>query len=150
MIGIILLVLRLLMAISLYLFLGWVVLSLWQNLKFQKEIITSQQIPEIGLRVKYQDDFQVHRYSKPAVTIGRGLDCECILTSEKVSEHHARVFFSQNQWWIEDLNSTNGSFLNQERLSEPTVVINGDQLRCGDVEIVILVENGLNPPLGVE
>lgn len=147
MIGVILLILRLLMAISLYLFLGWVVLSLWQNLKYQKEIITSRQVPEVGLQVKYQDAFQVYRYTKPAVTIGRGPDCECILSSEKVSEHHARLFFYQNQWWIEDLNSTNGSFLNQERIFEPAVVINEDHLRCGDVGIMILLDNGLNQPL---
>ena len=147
MIGGVILVLRVLMAISLYLFLGWVVLSLWENLKYQKEIITSRRIPEIGLQVKYQGNWQFFRYSKSTVTIGRGPSCECILASEKVSEHHARLFFYQNQWWIEDLNSTNGSYLNQERISEPAVVINEDHLRCGDVEIVIFLENGINHTL---
>ena len=148
MMGGILLVLRLLIAASLYLFLGWVMLSLWQNLRYQKEIISFRQVPEIGLRIENQGSPQINRYNRSVVTIGRGPDCECVLISEKVSAHHARLSFYQNQWWIEDLNSTNGSYLNDEQIFESAVVVDGDHLRCGDVEMTILLQNGLNRAFG--
>ena len=144
MMGGILLVLRLLIATSLYLFLGWVMVNLWQNLRYQKEIISFKQVPVIGLRIENQDSPQIYRYNKSVVIIGRGPDCECVLNSEKVSAHHARLSFYQNQWWIEDLNSTNGSFLNEEQIFESAVVVDGDHLRCGDVEMKILLQNGLD------
>lgn len=72
--------------------------------------------------------------------IGRDPDCECTLPSEKVSVRHARLSYHQNQWWIDDLNSTNGSFLNQEPILASAVVVDGDHLRCGDVVMTILLD----------
>lgn len=135
--GVILLVLRLLLAISLYVFLAWVMISLWQNLRYQQEVISTRQVPSIGLHFEHQGSVQVQRFRKPVVTIGRDPDCECTLVSEKVSLHHARLSYHQNQWWIEDLNSTNGSFLNEEPILASAVVVDGDRLRCGDVVITI-------------
>jgi len=148
MIGGILLILRLLMAICLYVFLGWVMLSLWQNLQVQREVIAARQVPSVVLRVKNQDAVQIYQYKKPVVIIGRDPDCECALASEKVSVHHARLSFHQNQWWIEDLNSTNGSYLNEESISESAVVVDGDELRCGDVSMTIKLDNGFTEALG--
>jgi pSer/pThr/pTyr-binding forkhead associated (FHA) protein len=51
--------------------------------------------------------------------------------------HHARLSYQNNQWWIEDLNSTNGSFLNNERIDTSTVIVDGDILQCGDILITI-------------
>ena len=149
MIGGILLVLRLLIAASLYLFLGWVMVSLWQNLRYQKEIVSFRQVPEIGLRIENQDAPQIYRFNKSVVIIGRGPDCECVLFFFFFSVHHARLSFYQNQWWIEDLNSTNGSFLNEEQIFESAVVVDGDHLRCGDVEMIILFQNGLTRAFGI-
>ena len=44
-----------------------------------------------------------YRYRNSEITIGRDPACECSLNSGKVSANHARLSFSQNQWWIEDL-----------------------------------------------
>ncbi|MEW6406714.1 MAG: FHA domain-containing protein, partial [Chloroflexota bacterium] len=53
------------------------------------------------------------------------------------STHHARLSFSRGQWWVEDLESTNGTLLNQELVTAPTVVTPGDQLRCGEATLTI-------------
>lgn len=129
------------MALCLYIFLGWVMISLWRNLNYQQEIISTRQAPSIGLRVDYQDTVQVYQFNKPVIIIGRDPDCECTLASSKVSVHHARLSFHQNQWWVEDLDSTNGSFLNEEPIFESAVVVDGDHLLCGDVTMTIIVNN---------
>jgi len=138
--GVIFLGLRFLLAVALYAFLGWALLSMWRDLKYQRENLASRQVPSIGLRVEHAGEVTTNRYRNPVIRIGRDPACECRLNSEKVSANHARLSFSQNQWWIEDLKSTNGSFLNDEALTIPIVVVEGDLLRCGDVLITIRLQ----------
>lgn len=142
--GWILLLLRILMAVSLYLFLGVAIYILWQNLKLQSNRITKHSAPPLSL---YQhDDEQIidYHYTRPEITIGRDPACDCILNDGTVSAMHARLIYRQNQWWVEDLHSTNGTFLNQESVLAPLVVTSGDQLRCGQVVLSISVSHETN------
>ena len=141
-------ILRLLMAVLLYVFIAWAMLHLWRNLKYQQEIISAQQAPSVGLKVEDHKESEVFQFKKPVITIGRDPDCECTLSSEKVSVHHARLSFRHNQWWVEDLDSTNGSFLNDERIVESAVVVDGDNLQCGDITITIVLHE--NKTYGTE
>jgi serine/threonine protein kinase len=50
--------------------------------------------------------------SSRVITIGRASDNDLVLNDSTVSRHHARVFFQDGYWYIEDLNSTHGTFLN--------------------------------------
>lgn len=138
--GVFFLILRTLMVVALYTFLGMALLTLWRDLKMQREIIATRQVASIGLQLGDGQEALAYRYTVAEVMIGRDPECECTLNSEKVSANHARLSFHHNQWWIEDLNSTNGSFLNNEPIVEPTVVANSDQLRCGDTTLTILLE----------
>jgi len=49
--------------------------------------------------------------------------------------------FHQNQWWFEDLKSTNGSYLDDLRIEEPIVLKDGDDVSCGDVIIHVTIKN---------
>ena len=49
--------------------------------------------------------------------IGRDTHCDLSVMDEALSAHHARITFHHGQWWLEDLNSTNGTFLNREKLN---------------------------------
>lgn len=93
--------------------------------------------PSIGLRVPDGEGVRTRQFKESDITIGRDLGCECTLPSEKVSANHARLTFHHNQWWVEDLGSTNGSFLNGDPVTSPVVVVDGDHLRCGDVVLTI-------------
>jgi pSer/pThr/pTyr-binding forkhead associated (FHA) protein len=59
------------------------------------------------------------------------------LEDAAASARHARLSYHHNQWWLEDLGSTNGTLLNQEKLALPTVVISGDEFRCGETRFTI-------------
>ena len=64
-----------------------------------------------------------------------------------VSVRHARLSHHHGQWWLEDLGSTNGTKLNKDKVSIPTVVINGDVIECGKASISIkLGVDSTNPP----
>ena len=138
--GIVLLVVRTSLALGIYVFLGWALITIWQDLRQQKKIFEGQQTPEIRLEVHSGKNIQKQIYKGTEVVIGRDPACECKLSSETVSAEHARFSFHHGQWWLKDMNSTNGTILNEEPLTTSVVVVPGDEIFCGDVQINILEE----------
>lgn len=142
------LILRLLLAIALYAFLGWAFWTLLQDFKRQGDKLAVQKKPAITLHIRIERGREnVQRFLQPEVVIGRDPNCDLALMDEALSAHHARLAHHHGQWWLEDLNSTNGTFLNRERLTTSAVVITGDQFKCGNTVFGIQVEesDGLSP-----
>lgn len=69
------------------------------------------------------------------VILGRGKGCNMMLPGSNVSRQHAVIVRKENGWWISDQNSRNGTFLNQERLTESRELKNGDEISIGDYTI---------------
>jgi pSer/pThr/pTyr-binding forkhead associated (FHA) protein len=65
------------------------------------------------------------------IQIGRAEACQIQVSDTYVSSFHARVFNRDGAWYVEDLGSTNGTYLNQQRVTSPTVLRVGDRLRVG-------------------
>ena len=65
------------------------------------------------------------------LTVGRAAGCQVALEDNYVSQLHARVFTRDGGVWVEDLGSTNGTYLNEQRVSAPLVLRRGDQLKVG-------------------
>jgi pSer/pThr/pTyr-binding forkhead associated (FHA) protein len=71
------------------------------------------------------------------ILIGRDPACDCQLDDMTVSAHHAKLEYHHNQWWVEDLGSTNGTYLNQENINTATVLAPGDELQIGQVTLKV-------------
>jgi pSer/pThr/pTyr-binding forkhead associated (FHA) protein len=69
--------------------------------------------------------------SDQPVTIGRAPDSTLVLDDDYVSTRHARLVPQQGRWLIEDMGSTNGTYLDRTRISVPTVVPLGTPIRIG-------------------
>ena len=68
----------------------------------------------------------------PEVTVGRAAGCHIALPDDTfVSQLHARVFERSGQVYVEDLGSTNGTYVNGHRVSAPTPMHKGDSLQVG-------------------
>ena len=65
------------------------------------------------------------------VLIGRSPECTLVLNDDYSSGRHARLFPSDGRWMVEDLGSTNGTFIGRSQLTAPTPVEPGTQLRIG-------------------
>jgi pSer/pThr/pTyr-binding forkhead associated (FHA) protein len=65
------------------------------------------------------------------ITVGRDDDCEIVLGGGLVSRRHARLFETEDGLSVEDLKSLNGVFVNQRRISEPTLLAHGDVIGIG-------------------
>ncbi len=135
--GLVLLLLRLVAVFLLYLFLTWVIITIWGELRLRSQEIGARKIPALTLRPLGEDDLAPLRFGAAQVTIGRHPACDCAIDDTTVSAHHARLIYRNNQWWVEDLNSTNGTLLNGQRLITPIVLTSGDTLQFGKVKFSI-------------
>jgi len=65
------------------------------------------------------------------ILIGRGTDAAIRLDDDYVSTRHARIASSADQWFVEDLGSTNGTYVGTARITQPTTLTLGSQVRIG-------------------
>jgi pSer/pThr/pTyr-binding forkhead associated (FHA) protein len=142
--GILVLILRILMAVALYAFLAWAIYTLWRDLKFRAQTLTMLQVPALVLTPLNAEEIEAVSFQKQEIFLGRDPSCTYPIQNETVSSRHARLSYHQNQWWIEDLNSKNGTYLNDEKLATLAVVIPGDEIRCGQATFRIDIHSS-NP-----
>jgi pSer/pThr/pTyr-binding forkhead associated (FHA) protein len=137
--GIVVLIIRALISISLYLFLATALYIIWQELRTQSEMAKAAHVPLLTIiPINNGNDIPVE-FTNPEVIIGRDPSSNYSAQDDTVSSRHARLSFHHNQWWLEDLNSTNGTFLNDDRVYTPTVVISSDEIRCGQVLLKVTI-----------
>ncbi len=145
--GWLLTILRALLALSLYVFLGWGLWVVWRDIRSQKKQVQNRLRPPISLAFQSAPDFPLEEqnFSQAQVFIGRDPVCECHIPHETVSSRHAKLYFEQGQWWLVDQQSRNGTFLNNQPLLTATVITNGDEIRCGEIVFIVSIEaNGIN------
>jgi pSer/pThr/pTyr-binding forkhead associated (FHA) protein len=65
------------------------------------------------------------------IIIGRADRCHIVLDDSYVSQIHARVFAKGDVFMVEDMGSTNGTYINRNRVTSPTEVLRGDRLKIG-------------------
>lgn len=139
--AVVLLAVRIILAILLYAFLGLIVYTQLRDLKQQSALLAARQPPPLGLCVVGDECTPARFFTRPAIILGREEACDFQLDDPTVSSQHARLSFRQQQWWLEDLASTNGTYLNGEAVSAPVVITHGDELRLGHK--ALRVEMGL-------
>lgn len=69
-------------------------------------------------------------------TIGRSSECELQLLDPLLSRHHTRMTLRDNEYWVEDLNSKNGTFLNGDRIDVPLKLRKGDEVVIGNTSFI--------------
>ncbi|MBB6122027.1 FHA domain-containing protein FhaB/FipA [Nocardiopsis algeriensis] len=65
------------------------------------------------------------------ILIGRAPDSTLVITDDYASGRHARVYSENGRWFVEDLNSTNGTYLGQQKLNRPQPITVGQPIRIG-------------------
>ena len=73
-------------------------------------------------------------------TIGRSKKCDIYINDKYLSKEHARIFFDKEKFFIEDLNSTNGTFVNGKEIlsAHPVKLKDNDKISFGDVSFIFV------------
>jgi len=92
---------------------------------------------------------QIIPLTREVVTIGRKGDKSIVLEDDpKVSRYHATIYWQDGDYLLEDANSSNGTFLNRQRLAEPRRLRDGDEIQVGDTLLrVQLLQDVTKPSL---
>jgi hypothetical protein len=141
-VGVIILVLRVAVVLLLYFFLWQVLRAVVRDLRG-----AGQPAATDALRSPYGQVVVVRAGQSgvavgkvfplgPSNIIGRSLEnCEIALNDTFLSLQHARLELRGDTWVLEDLHSTNGTFVNDIEVRDATIVENGDIIRVGRVEM---------------
>ncbi len=144
----VLFLLRLLLAVSLYLFLGAIFWLLWRDLG-RRSTPAEVQVPRQYGRLlvvevaSAQEQEGAERLPQPGeafslqpfTTIGRAKANTITLPDAYASAEHALLSWRGGQWWVEDRGSRNGTTVNGLLIDGPTVVSAGDIIGIGQVEL---------------
>jgi hypothetical protein len=131
-------ILRLVLAILIYAFLGSIVYLLWQDLRraaaeararegLRGRLVTiasSLSAPKTG------DTFPL----LPVTSIGRAPTNTITLLDETTSLEHVLISLRGGKWWLEDLGSRNGTLLNGVLVTTPLVISAGDMIALGQTQ----------------
>ena len=78
--------------------------------------------------------------------IGRHRQCQLRVTSAKVSGHHCALELRDDSAFVRDLSSTNGTFVNEERLTKEHTLTDGDRMQIGPLVMIVHLVPGAPTP----
>jgi len=87
-----------------------------------------------------------YKIPTPKCLIGRGDDCHLKPQSEAISRRHCVIITTENEVVVRDLNSRNGTYVNDERVAEEAVLLHGDMLRVGPLQFELVIEPSAAKP----
>ncbi len=78
--------------------------------------------------------------NKNEMSIGRTDDCDIVLKSNSVSRRHAKIYLKETLWFLEDLNSTNGVYVNNTKIDSPLALMHKDLVKIGESSLEFIDE----------
>jgi pSer/pThr/pTyr-binding forkhead associated (FHA) protein len=144
--SILMLAVRIALAVCLYAFLALILAALWRDVRAAGGPQPPGAAPQSLNRLR-EDGALERAYPlwKDSCFIGRSPSVEVSLPDETVSVVHARLWRSGGRWWLEDLDSRNGTLLNQIPVVKKTVLCAGDKIRVGRVLLEFRAEESAPP-----
>jgi len=145
-----LLILKIAFLVLLYLFIWRIVRTASRDLRLPQEsfVLAPQQAAGLGLSARIQtgklvvmrspalEEGKVLTLDSAVASIGRGAQNDLpIPEDEFASAEHARLEPRRDGVWLEDLDSTNGTYVNGVKVSEPRRLVPGDVIRVGETDL---------------
>lgn len=133
-------IVRVLLSLLLYIFLGTLFVLLWRDLKSatrQPSATVARERPA-RLRVTCGNDDLPEDELFPLsafTTIGRAETSTISIAEPYASAEHAIIAWRGGQWWLEDRDSRNGTRLNDVPVEEPLIISRGDVIGIGGIQL---------------
>jgi hypothetical protein len=135
------LILRILITASLYAFVGYAFYLLWKTLRQAAGERQAAAAPVLLLQLVDKPDTEAYCIEAGEMVVGREKACELCLEDETISARHALLSYHNKQWWVEDLGSTNGTYLNHMPVTTPTLLVKGDTITFGKLNLTVGFES---------
>jgi hypothetical protein len=87
---------------------------------------------------------------QPVILVGRGDDCDLVVSDRQVSRRHARIRQEEDSYVLEDLNSKNGTFLNGQEVTSPQRLKDGDSIQIALCCRITFVDAEATAPLELD
>jgi pSer/pThr/pTyr-binding forkhead associated (FHA) protein len=116
-----------------YCFIGWIAYLIFKDLK--RHLGRIREKPVKSILLSSEDDEKL--FNGPEIILGRDPACGFPISDDAVSLRHCKLSYHHTHWWVEDLDSTNGSYLEESLIKSPTVLTEGDTIKIGRTEIKI-------------
>ena len=72
------------------------------------------------------------------ISLGRSNNNDIVLKDPYISKRHFRIVKDENEYFIEDLNSSNGTYVNEERIFDVKKLAHGDIIKVGSIEFMFI------------
>jgi hypothetical protein len=136
--------LRLLLALLLYSFLGALLWMLWQDVRYTARVSATRS-RRMGRLVILESPLPALTPGAafpllPVTSLGRAVTNTAPIPDEAVSLEHALLHLREGQWWLEDLDSRNGTRLNETTVTQATLVMPGDVISLGHIRLTMELE----------
>ncbi len=143
--AVVLLGLRIGAAFVLLLFSGTLFMLLWRDYRIITQEIERRHIPRGRLIVLASETDDLPPDSEfplmPLTRLGRAPTNTVHLPDSFASNEHAVIAYRSGNWWLEDRSSSNGTFINGDRVSESVILCDGDLLGIGRVMLRVQIED---------
>jgi len=90
--------------------------------------------PLDSIPYKMEDTYVI----KDLLSVGRSSDNDIVIRNPYVSKHHLKVSLDEDNYFVEDLKSSNGSMLNGNPLEDVSIIKNGDIIKVGEIELMFI------------
>ena len=137
--------LTILLLVLIHLFLFRVIRAIWVGIKPARETHSRRNRfirndrPASVLIVRTPETLSGHRPELGIeITIGRAATCDVTIDDSYASQIHARIFRREGDHVLEDLGSTNGTYLNRQKVSSATTLRTGDHLQIGSTVFEVM------------
>ncbi len=106
--------------------------------------------PSIAVKDRDSGQKNSYRMDQESIVIGRDRSNFIVLPSKSVSRNHAEIRFENGSFFIVDLDSGNGTYVNSQRLQahEKMLLRNSDKIQIENFEIVFIINGSTNPDFG--
>lgn len=132
-------ILRIISALALLTFIGTLGWMIYRDMRLTAQLLENPEDDRAAL-VLISNESKLYQQGtrfalRPVTGIGRGAGNTIMISDDFASGEHALVARRGSQWWLEDLNSSNGTLLNGMEVGRPTVITTGDVIMIGATEL---------------
>ena len=82
-------------------------------------------------------------FDKPSIRLGRAQDCDVVISASGISRRHAQILFQSGMLVLEDLQSSNGTYVNAEQIQAPLMLAPGDVIDIGGTFLRVEADPGV-------